>query len=149
MSLSVVGDKTRLHSLSRFCLVDCRGNPLSTPLRILHWVGEWSRRDPGELHWHLGPVAVDSRLQGQGIGRAMMADFCARMDDCDALSYLETDRSENVRFYESFGFKVIEEAAVLGIPNWFMLRTARSAPKEAPSQVSSALIRRGHGATAA
>ena len=102
--------------------MDCRGNPLSTPLRILHWVGEWSRRDPGELHWHLGPVAVDSRLQGQGIGRAMMADFCARMNEQSALSYLETDKFQNVRFYQKFGFSVVAEAEILRVPNWFMSR---------------------------
>lgn len=104
------------------------GISIAATLRVLKWAGEWARHDLPESHWDLGPVGVDFHLQGQGIGGAMMADFCARMDDCDALSYLETDRSENVRFYESFGFKVIEEAAVLGIPNWFMLRTSRSAP---------------------
>jgi ribosomal protein S18 acetylase RimI-like enzyme len=98
------------------------GNPVGTPLRVLRWVGEWSRRDPTDPHWHLGPVAVDSHLQGQGIGGAMLAAFCARMEDCRTLSYLETDKSENVRFYQKFGFTVIAEAEVLGVPNWFMSR---------------------------
>src|SRR6516165_9975184 len=101
------------------------GNPVSTPLRVLRWVGEWARRDPAERHWHLGPVAVDSHLQGQGIGGAMLVDFCTRMDDDRALSYLETDKSVNVRFYEKFGFTVIAEAEILGIPNWFMSRSPR------------------------
>src|SRR5215472_2947513 len=43
------------------------GNSIGTPLRILNWVGEWARRDPDEPHWHLGPVAVEPSLQGQGI----------------------------------------------------------------------------------
>ena len=101
------------------------GNPVGTPLRVLRWVSEWARRDPAEPHWHLGPVAVDSHLQGQGIGSAMLVDFCARMDDERALSYLETDKSENVRFYQRFGFTVIAEAEILGIPNWFMSRSPR------------------------
>jgi len=101
------------------------GNPVGTPLRVLKWVSEWARRDPTEPHWHLGPVAVDSHLQSQGIGGAMLADFCARMDDCRTLSYLETDKSENVRFYQNFGFTVIAETEVLGVPNWFMSRPAR------------------------
>ena len=101
------------------------GNPVSTPLRVLRWVGEWARRDPAERHWHLGPVAVDSHLQGQGIGGAMLVDFCTRMDDEHALSYLETDKSENVRFYQKFGFTVIVQAEILGIPNWFMSRSPR------------------------
>jgi|SRR5215831_16930170 len=102
------------------------GNSLSTPVRILHWVDEWSRRDPSEPHWHLGPVAVDRDLQNQGIGRAMMVDFCTRMDNWDTPSYLETDKSENVRFYRKFGFTVIAESEILGVPNWFMSRRSSS-----------------------
>jgi ribosomal protein S18 acetylase RimI-like enzyme len=98
------------------------GNPIGTPLRVLTWVSEWARRDPSEPHWHLGPVAVDAHLQGQGIGRAMLDAFCARMDECRTLSYLETDKSENVGFYQKFGFAVVGEAEVLGVPNWFMSR---------------------------
>src|SRR5262249_41561319 len=101
------------------------GNPIDTTRRVLTWVGEWARHDPREPHWHLGPVAVDSHLQGQGIAGAMLADFCARMDTSRTLSYLETDKSENVRFYEKFGFHVVAEADVLGVCNWFMSRPPR------------------------
>src|SRR5262249_20169438 len=52
------------------------GNPVTTPVRILNWVGEWARRDPSEPHWHLGPVAVEPFLQGQGIGTDMLNAFC-------------------------------------------------------------------------
>jgi len=54
--------------------------------------------------------------QGEGIGGAMLSTFCERMDQEHALSYLETDKLENVSFYEKFGFGVIEEAHVLGHP---------------------------------
>lgn len=100
------------------------GHPFGTTARVLRWTGEWARRDPREPHWHLGPVAVDSHLQGQGIGSAMLASFCAQMDACGALSYLETDKRENVDFYRRFGFSVAEQAAVMGVPNWFMSRPA-------------------------
>ena len=103
------------------------GNPLRTPFQVLRWTGEWARRDLTEPHWHLGPVAVDAPLRGRGIGGAMMAEFCARMDHGRALSYLEPDRAENVRFYQRFGFVVIAEARVLGVPNWFMSRPAAPA----------------------
>jgi hypothetical protein len=42
--------------------------------------------------------------------------------------YLETDKTENVRFYERFGFEVIGEEPVIGVPNWFMRRGPRSEP---------------------
>jgi len=114
------------------------GNPLGTPMRLLKWAGEWARRDLAEPHWHLGPVAVDSHFQGHGIGGAMMADSCARMDGCGELSYLETDRFENVRFYERFGFTVTAESEILGLPNWFMSRPSRNGGKD-PKPVE------GHG----
>ncbi|HEY3988083.1 MAG TPA: GNAT family N-acetyltransferase [Acidobacteriaceae bacterium] len=101
------------------------GNPLGTTPRVLAWTGEWARRDPAETHWHLGPLAVDSHLQRQGIGRAMLADFCARVDQRRALSYLETDKFENVGFYKMFGFTVTAEGEVLGMPNWFMSRPSQ------------------------
>lgn len=101
------------------------GNPITTPLRILKWVGEWARRDPSEPHWHLGPVAVEPLLQGQGIGTAMLNAFCDVVDGTDAPAYLETDRNENVRLYQRFGFNVVESVEVLGVPNWFMWRDSR------------------------
>ena len=101
------------------------GNPLAAPMRVLKWAGEWARRDPSEPHWHLGPVAVDSNVQGQGIGRAMLTEFCARVDGCGGLSYLETDKFDNVRFYRKFGFTVTAEAEILAVPNWFMSRRCR------------------------
>ena len=90
--------------------------------RSLRWVGTWAKQDPQERHWHLGPVAVDAHLQGMGIGSRLMRVFCAQMDAAGEDAYLETDKPENVRFYERFGFEVVGEEEVIGVPNWYMLR---------------------------
>ncbi len=92
--------------------------------RSLRWVGTWEKRDPNERHWHLGPVAVDAHLQGMGIGSKLLRVFCAQMDAAGEDAYLETDKPENVRFYERFGFEVVGEEDVIGVPNWYMLRPA-------------------------
>jgi len=92
--------------------------------RTMKWLGSWSKHDPGERHWHLGPVAVDTHLQGRGIGSKLMLAFCARMDAAGEVAYLETDKEINVRFYERFGFEVVGEGQVLGVRNWFMTRPA-------------------------
>lgn len=89
------------------------------------WFGELRKHHPSEAHWHLGPVAVDSHLQGQGIGSALMAEYCTRIDRVSTAGYLETDKLINVRFYEKFGFRVCGEVTVMGSPNWFMRRPAR------------------------
>jgi ribosomal protein S18 acetylase RimI-like enzyme len=93
--------------------------------RSLRWVGTWEKRDPHERHWHLGPVAVDAHLQGMGIGSKLMRVFCAKMDAAGEHAYLETDKPENVRFYERFGFEVVGEEDVIGVPNWYMARPAK------------------------
>jgi predicted N-acetyltransferase YhbS len=72
----------------------------------------------------LGPVAVDANLRGKGIGGELVADFCARVDAAGLIAYLETDKKENVAFYEKFGFVVTTKSSVLGVPNWFMTRRA-------------------------
>ncbi len=91
-------------------------------VRVASWMGTWAKHDPEEPHWHVGPVAVDAHLQGKGVGSRLMRVFCAKMDAARENAYLETDKPENVRFYEGFGFEVVGEQDVLGVPNWFMLR---------------------------
>jgi ribosomal protein S18 acetylase RimI-like enzyme len=96
-----------------------------TLVRTLRWVSAWDRRDPAERHEHLGPVAVDRHLQGLGIGSAMLAVHAEDLGLRRLTGWLETDRAENVRLYERFGYVVEEEAEVLGVPNWFMRRPGR------------------------
>jgi predicted N-acetyltransferase YhbS len=87
-------------------------------------LADFSGRAPKEPHWRLGPVAVTPALQGSGLGTRMVSRFCAHVDTAGGTSYLETDREENVRLYERFGFQVIDQAPVLGVPMWFMTRPA-------------------------
>ena len=90
--------------------------------RVSRWMSAWAQRDLREAHWHLGPVAVDAHLQGQGIGTLLMTEYCARLDRAHAAGYLETDKASNVTFYARFGFETIASAPVLETPNWFMKR---------------------------
>jgi ribosomal protein S18 acetylase RimI-like enzyme len=92
--------------------------------RVAKWFGAWAARDPDEPHSHLGPLAVDPPLQGRGIGSEIMREYTRRLDDSGELGYLETDRPENVPFYERHGFEVIGQEDVLNVPNWFMRRDA-------------------------
>jgi ribosomal protein S18 acetylase RimI-like enzyme len=93
--------------------------------RAMRWMGIWEKHDPQEGHWHLGPLAIDAYAQGRGVGSRLMQVFCAQMDAAREDAYLETDKEINVRFYERFGFEVVSEQNVLGVPNWFMQRTRK------------------------
>jgi hypothetical protein len=91
-------------------------------LRVSKWTREWGALDPHEPHSHLGPLAVDTKLRGRGIGSQILDEYCRRLDADRVAAYLETETEENVRLYMRFGFNVVGEKQVLGRPNWFMLR---------------------------
>jgi len=90
--------------------------------RLGRWMSAWAKFDPARPHSHLGPVAVDPDLQGRGIGSMLLTDYCQRLDQTRMLSYLETDKPENVRLYERFGYEVTAEAKVISVTSWFMTR---------------------------
>jgi GNAT superfamily N-acetyltransferase len=94
-------------------------------VRAARWFSDWERRDPADRpHSHFGPFGVEPELQGRGIGSLVLTEYCRRLDAAGEASYLETEKPENVALYSRFGFEVIEEADVLGVPNWFMWREA-------------------------
>jgi len=94
--------------------------------RVLAWTSVWEKRDPDRPHSHYGPFGVDPALQGRGVGSLVLAEYTRRLDEGSEDAYLETDKPENVRLYERFGFQVTGEAEVIGVPNWFMWRDARA-----------------------
>lgn len=93
--------------------------------RVLEWMHDWTATDPSVEHWHIGPFAVEPRLQGQGIGRALLNACCRRVDEDGRAAYLENDKAENLPLFEHFGFEVENRHLVLDTPVWFMLRAAK------------------------
>jgi ribosomal protein S18 acetylase RimI-like enzyme len=93
--------------------------------RMAEQLRGWGRRDLSQPHWHLGPLAVDVHLQGRGVGTQILLEHCRRLDDANAIGYLETDKDINVRLYERHGYEVVDEAEVIGVDSWFMRRPAR------------------------
>lgn len=91
-------------------------------LRKSYWHREWSKREPEEQHWHLGPIGVLPSYRRMGIGSQLMERFCKEVDNCSAKAYLETDLDENVRFYNQFGFEVISESEIFQVTNRYMVR---------------------------
>ena len=95
---------------------------LQRSLRIRSWLATWSKHDPKDPHCHLGPIGIDPAAQGSGIGQRLMGLYCQDLDRTVTFGYLETDRPENVAFYQRFGFEVTHEIPILGTPNFLMRR---------------------------
>jgi ribosomal protein S18 acetylase RimI-like enzyme len=95
--------------------------------RALKMTSVWAKHDPRERHWHVGPIGGHPSYQGRGIASAMLGAFLQTVDDQKSPAYLETDVDRNVALYQTFGFKVIAHADVMGVDNRFMWRQARVA----------------------
>lgn len=99
------------------------GFGFNSTVKVSKWLAEWSKHDPEKKHIHLGPIGVDPDEQGHGIGRLLMQHYCDELDRTGSEGYLETDRKKNIKFYESFGFRIMGELSVLGVKNYLMWRS--------------------------
>ena len=97
-------------------------------LKGLKLLDAMAKKHPKEPHWYLGLLGVDPAFQGKGLGGALLTH---RLEVCDAThmpAYLETQKPENLPFYERFGFSVLEEISHDGCPTlWTMWRDPRPA----------------------
>lgn len=89
--------------------------------RLVRWQLAWHRHHPRTPHWHMGPFAVDPAHRGR-LGVRLIRACVQRLDTQPAPAYLETDKPRNVALYRHFGFRVVSEDRVVGVPGWFMWR---------------------------
>lgn len=116
----------------------CSLNQLSLSLqfstvqeREQSWLEAWASHDPIQQHSHFGPVGVLPEFQHQGVGRQLLQHYCDWLDSNQLAAYLEADKWQNVGFYEKFGFRIVEQAEILGIQNYFMWREVDFAEQSA------------------
>jgi ribosomal protein S18 acetylase RimI-like enzyme len=86
------------------------------------------RHDPGQAHWHIGPVGVHPESQCQGVGTALLETFLRMADEERCPAFLETDVDKNVALYQKFGFTVIARQDIIGIDTRFMWREPGAVP---------------------
>ena len=75
--------------------------------------------------WYLQGLGVAPEAQGLGIGSKLIVPVISDADSRKEACYLETGTERNVRFYERFGFEILEPAAQLvadGPTHWTMIR---------------------------
>jgi len=74
------------------------------------------KNHPRESHFYLAFIAVAPRLQGLGLGSAMLAANLARIDAQGAAAYLENSNPKNTRLYASAGFVARRNIAPAAAP---------------------------------
>lgn len=84
-----------------------------------------------ERLWYLEVVAVHPSLQSRGLGGGVMRWVLEHVGEQPI--YLECTRQENIGFYESFGFRVVDEVELVDeadvgedeiVKYWGMVRAA-------------------------
>ena len=79
--------------------------------RLWAWVEE---RVPDEPLWYLDQLGVDPPRQGEGLGKALVQFGLEHAAQAGLAAFLETATERNVRFYQSLGFRVVDEGSVPG-----------------------------------
>jgi ribosomal protein S18 acetylase RimI-like enzyme len=74
------------------------------------------KNHPHERHFYLAFIAVAPRLQGLGLGSAMLEASLRRIDEAHAPAYLENSNPKNARLYERHGFVARGNIAPQGAP---------------------------------
>jgi GNAT superfamily N-acetyltransferase len=78
---------------------------------------------PNEPHWYLPLIGVDPRLQGTGVGSALLKHGLLACDRDNKPAYLDSSSPRNIPLYQRHGFELLGEIQVGTSPTIFpMLR---------------------------
>ena len=109
---------------ARVSLATSRALVMGRNRRIgLRLLDEVARSQPTEPHWYLALLGIDPTFQRRGLGGALLVSQLSLCDSTSMPAFLETQKVENLLFYERFGFRVLKEISVLSSPKvWQMWR---------------------------
>ena len=88
----------------------------------LKWLEQAGKHHPQEPHYYLEYVGVEPSMQGSGLGSMLLKYLTTQADKAQVGCYLETATRKNLPLYQRFGFQVIYEDEIIGLPAWFMWR---------------------------
>lgn len=97
---------------------------LGATVRFMRVVAKIEKAHPEEPHWYLAGLGTDPPKQRSGLGTTLLAPVLAHCNADKVPAYLETQKPENVPYYERFGFRVTGEIDITeGGPHvWLMWR---------------------------
>lgn len=102
------------------------GNGLYDIGSWMKWLKEVDKLRPTEPHYYLEYIGVEPNCQGRGVGSAILKHLCDKADKEGVGGYLENANPVNTAYYQRFGFEIMHEEEIIGIPAWFMWRSPRN-----------------------
>lgn len=95
------------------------------------WRIFWASDDAATIYagdWYLFMIAVAENARGSGLGRRLLERGFARADASGAAVRLETNKRENVGFYEHLGLQVVgHQVGHGGLEEWALRRPPAAA----------------------
>lgn len=78
----------------------------------------------GRSYLYLLVLGVAAEFQGQGFGGRLVRGLIGESEQAGLPIYAETQREENVGWYEKLGFKLIKEVTlpIIELPQWELIR---------------------------
>ena len=74
------------------------------------------KNHPHDPHYYLAFIGVAPRLQGMGLGGAMLEATIKRIDEAKGAAYLENSNPKNTKLYERMGFVAKKSISPPGAP---------------------------------
>ncbi|NJM23429.1 MAG: GNAT family N-acetyltransferase [Richelia sp. SM1_7_0] len=93
-------------------------------MRIEAYFNLKNTNKPSSPHFYIKALGVHPQSQGKGIGNALLSQI-HQMSEEDSNSQgvaLDTQTSDNVTYYQRFGYRISTTAKLENVENWFMFR---------------------------
>ena len=88
----------------------------------MRWLAEVDQLHPKEAHYYLEYLGVEPEQHGKAVGSTILRHLINKADEKHVGCYLENANLRNVPFYQRFGFQIVSEKEIIGVPTWFMWR---------------------------
>ncbi len=82
----------------------------------------------GKSFIYLQIIGVASEFQGQGFGGKLLQALIEKSEQIGIPIYLETEIEKNVKMYERFGFKLVNQItlSLINLPMWELIREPKT-----------------------
>jgi GNAT superfamily N-acetyltransferase len=86
-----------------------------------------SKAHPKDPHWYLYLLVADPEMQRRGVGTMLLNDRLPQIDEEGVGSYLETQKEDNLAYYQRFGYELKTSITPVpeGPPIYALWRPAR------------------------